>query len=380
MTDLAETIPCSTIHTPLTAQLSPTRGDSAQTLVVQEFNAAALGGALKFVHEIRIPGGVAVNAILPEGSIIERCVTSTRDVRVLARHELGLIMIDSYANTAFVTVAASNEGRASMLAAQIRDLVPDDRAEGTIPIRTWHARRSGDSVTSDRRVPMPAWSSIRRNYPASVRTQLEAVIAVTQPETSGKLILWHGAPGTGKTTALRALLREWEPWCAAQYISDPEKFFDDPGYITDVLTRPTQTTNGPTFTAASDSAERWRLIIAEDANEYLRVGPRGETRPGLGRLLNLADGVLGQGFKTLVLLTTNEHIERIHPAVTRPGRCLARVEFSLFSPSEAREWLPLDTAAPARSQSSLAEMYEATGMVTQIGESSSSALPIGQYL
>lgn len=39
-----------------------------------------------------------------------------------------------------------------------------------------------------------------------------------------RLILWHGRPGTGKTHALRALLREWQPWCDAAFITDAERF------------------------------------------------------------------------------------------------------------------------------------------------------------
>ena len=32
---------------------------------------------------------------------------------------------------------------------------------------------------------------------------------------NGALLLWHGEPGTGKTHALRALVRSWRDWCSA---------------------------------------------------------------------------------------------------------------------------------------------------------------------
>jgi hypothetical protein len=38
-------------------------------------------------------------------------------------------------------------------------------------------------------------------------------------------------------------------------------------------------------------------------------------------------------------ITTNEDLERLHPAVVRPGRCLARVEIGRLSPREAESWL-----------------------------------------
>lgn len=165
---------------------------------------------------------------------------------------------------------------------------------------------------------------------------------------------------------------------SSQYLADPEKFFADPGYISEVLTRPTPWTGGPTFDTAVDNHSRWRLVIAEDADEYLRATTRG-TGAGLGRLLNLADGVLGQGFNTLILLTTNEEPTRLHPALTRPGRCLARVEFTAFSPAEASQWLP-HGHEPPNGELTLAELFEVAGTVDRIGAHLNPPPQIGQYL
>jgi hypothetical protein len=41
----------------------------------------------------------------------------------------------------------------------------------------------------------------------------------------------------------------------------------------------------------------------------------------------------------LVLITTNEHLGSLHSAVTRPGRCLAEIEFGTLTTSEANAWL-----------------------------------------
>jgi hypothetical protein len=72
-------------------------------------------------------------------------------------------------------------------------------------------------------------------------------------------------------------------------------------------------------------------------------------------LLNVADGMLGQGLNTLVLLTTNEEITRLHPAVVRPGRCLCLIEFDRFSNAEARAWLD---DATVTGEPTLAELFE----------------------
>jgi hypothetical protein len=41
----------------------------------------------------------------------------------------------------------------------------------------------------------------------------------------------------------------------------------------------------------------------------------------------------------LVAITTNEDVSRLHPAVVRPGRCLARVELGPLPFAQARDWL-----------------------------------------
>jgi hypothetical protein len=60
---------------------------------------------------------------------------------------------------------------------------------------------------------------------------------------------------------------------------------------------------------------------------------------GLSRFLNVVDGLIGQGLRILVLVTTNEELRRLHPAVARPGRCAANVQFTPLAAHEAEEWL-----------------------------------------
>ena len=60
----------------------------------------------------------------------------------------------------------------------------------------------------------------------------------------------------------------------------------------------------------------------------------------------------------LVLVTTNEPIKKLHPAVARPGRCAANVEFVTMSSEEASEWLSAHGSADGAGASmTLAELY-----------------------
>jgi hypothetical protein len=85
--------------------------------------------------------------------------------------------------------------------------------------------------------------------------------------------------------------------------------------------------------------DRWRLLILEDAGELITADARAVAEQALSRLLNVADGLIGQGTRTLLLITTNEPVRRLHPATRRAGRCLADIEFTPLSVAEANAWL-----------------------------------------
>ena len=157
--------------------------------------------------------------------------------------------------------------------------------------------------------------------------------------------MWHGEPGTGKTHALRALSWEWREWCDFEYILDAETFLGDTNYMLSVLLR------------EADNDDRWRLLILEDTGDLLLAGADGPPK-GLSRLLNVSDGLIGQGLNVLFLVTTNERVEHLHPAITRPGRCLFDVEFAPLSYAEAKDWAKNRAFTLAdRSHYRLAELF-----------------------
>jgi hypothetical protein len=170
--------------------------------------------------------------------------------------------------------------------------------------------------------------------------------------SSGRLLLWHGDPGTGKTHAVRALGWEWRDWCDLVYVTDPEAFFGGgPSYMLRVLLE------GEEDQDDEDGDPRWRLLVLEDTGELLSADAKARTGQGLSRLLNLVDGLIGQGLRLLVLVTTNEPIRRLHPAVARPGRTLATLDFVPFEPGESAEWLERHGATAEPRRATVAELY-----------------------
>jgi hypothetical protein len=201
-----------------------------------------------------------------------------------------------------------------------------------------------------------------------------------RPAHGGQLILWHGEAGSGKTFALRALAWEWRDWCEFKYIVDPDSFFGEHAdYLMQVLTQPgyaelpdpramhhmAMSGDIPYFPGGplgdkDGGSEAWRVLVLEDTGELLTPDAKSIIGQGLSRFLNVVDGLIGQGLRILVLVTTNEPIKALHPAVARPGRCAANIEFGRLSGDEADEWLE-DRGAPepAGQPMLLADLYAA---------------------
>jgi hypothetical protein len=210
-----------------------------------------------------------------------------------------------------------------------------------VPVTFWTCGSYGPDPHV-RMLDVPSWEDVSGNYPASVRGGLARLVDPSfRPAEGGQLVLWYGPPGTGKTFALRALGWEWREWSRLHYIVDPEVFF---GARTDYLL---EVVFGQDDDDDVEEKELWRLIVLEDTGELLAADAKERTGQGLSRLLNLVDGIVGQGLRVLVLVTTNEPLQQLHPAVARPGRCAAKIEFAPFAPAEAAAWLQARGTGPA---------------------------------
>lgn len=337
--------------------------------------ATQLDGTHPYVRVVFVDVPSAPFELLPAGATIERCVTTDVGVTVLAHHDDATIHIEALPRATTIQVATTTHAGADELAEQIRRRLPDPPGD-TASVRIWHHNDGRPPTATDRSIEAPCWADIAPNYPPAARASVAALVRLRAPVANGKLVLWHGPPGTGKTTALRALMREWGDWCEPQYIADPERFFGEPAYMAHVLTTAAAPHANPTLTRAGRPEAVWRLLIAEDCDEYLRASARRDAGAALGRLLNLADGILGQGMNVLVLLTTNEEISELHPALVRPGRCLATVHFSPFDVREAAEWLGENVGQSM----TLAELLEHRGDLARITAAPPALDGIGQYL
>jgi len=143
---------------------------------------------------------------------------------------------------------------------------------------------------------------------------------LNKPNDKG-IILFHGDPGTGKTSYIKYLTR---------LITDKEILFIPPS-MAESLSEPSII---PFLMEHKNS-----VLIVEDAERVIADREGNGSSMGVSNILNLTDGILGDCLNIQVIATFNMKREKIDQALLRKGRLIAEHKFIKLTIEESNKLL-----------------------------------------
>ncbi len=149
--------------------------------------------------------------------------------------------------------------------------------------------------------------SISLNYNDDLPEVHKHILKCLNKKNLSGLVLFHGIPGTGKSTYIRYLIN----YTKKKVIFIPPKLatnFDSPN-MTSLMV---------------DNSNS--IFVIEDAEELIKTR-EGAGGSNISMLLNLTDGMLGQSLGIQVICTFNTKMKNIDSALLRKGRLIASYEF-----------------------------------------------------
>ncbi len=227
--------------------------------------------------------------------------------------------------------------------------------DGKVPVSFAYPSKNGVHIMSRSFEALPL-ESIQMNYSTDVIEATEKLIAAFENEHNGIAII-SGPSGTGKSYLIRAILTELRKKRNPLICTPPGHFLTNMGDLTEAVISAAD--NGwivdPQGSAKSQESVG-TLVVMEDVGEMLVVENVTTHVNETANLLNMSDGIMALMSDTVFLMTFNHEIDKINPALLRPGRCLGNIVVDRLPWSKAQFLVP-SVQLPTQSYT-LAEVYE----------------------
>lgn len=152
---------------------------------------------------------------------------------------------------------------------------------------------------------------IDKYYNSDFKPIYNKILDKLQKKNDKGLILLHGKMGTGKTTIIKDLVSKVED----------KEFIFVPSNLTDSIT-------SPNFISFLLHQKNCVLILEDSDSILMRRDSTSGTSQSVSNLLNIADGILGDGLGIQIIATFNIEVKKLDEALMRKGRLTAMYEFS----------------------------------------------------
>ncbi|MGA7123537.1 MAG: DUF5925 domain-containing protein, partial [Polyangiaceae bacterium] len=110
---------------------------------------------------------------------------------------VGVLEVNEHAYVK-VSVAAPTRSEAQAVLSWLYELLPRPAIEDRVPVKFWSYQQDSPCAYTDN-VDACSWRSIAQNYASGTSAALSELMQAEEIGAGGKLLLWLGPPGTGKT-------------------------------------------------------------------------------------------------------------------------------------------------------------------------------------
>ena len=159
------------------------------------------------------------------------------------------------------------------------------------------------------------------------------------PADKAGLILFHGSPGTGKTSYIKNLITKFDN---LSFIFLQNEFVNEllnPDFISFLL------------------KNRNAVLLIEDAEKVLTTREYSNENSVVSTILQLTDGLFSDYLNIKIICTFNTSIEKIDKALLRKGRMIAYYEFKPLVAEKASELLKSMELEPTEDEMTLADIF-----------------------